>query len=174
MLNPERIPGCKDTSFNVARRELVIQNPPSETIEDRQFHANNLQFIDWRGQKIGEITQVLDPGLKESEKSVVAYLADDIPGVDVELSNVTFTVVGKNLDAESTGVEEDIGAYSSKTYDAIPQDQGNKVFVRSCKFDITQFNVHSWDHDNWVRCTLEFLLGLTSIYIPLWMDTPVP
>ncbi len=95
---------------------------------------------------------MLDPGVKESDKSVVAYLADDIPGVevtavnvsencsvtypiakipgvDVELSNVTFTGVGKNLDAESTGAEVDTGAYGSKAYDAVPLDQGKKIKV---------------------------------------------
>ncbi len=76
MLNPEGIPGCKDTPKNVARRELVMQNPPSKIIEDRQLHANNLKFTNWRGQKIGEIAQVLDPGVEESDKSVVAFLAD--------------------------------------------------------------------------------------------------
>jgi hypothetical protein len=144
MLNPEGIPGCKDTPDNVAKRELVIQNPPRETIEDRQFHANNLKFTNWRGQKIGEVTQVLDPGGKESDENVVAYLADDIPGVEVtafnvsencsvtypivkipgvdfKLSDVTFTGVGKNLDAKSTRVEVDTGAYGSKAYDAVPQ-----------------------------------------------------
>jgi hypothetical protein len=143
MLNPEGIPGCKDTPENVASRELVMQNPPSKTIEDCQLHANDLKFTNWRGQKIGEITQVLDPGVKESDESVVAYLADDIPGVevtavnvsencsltypivkilgvDVKLSDVTFTGVGKNLDAESTEVEVDTGAYGSEAHDAVP------------------------------------------------------
>ena len=97
-----------------------MQKPPSKTIEDRQFHANNLKFTNWQGQKIGKVTQVLDPGVKESDKSVVAYLADDIPGVEVtavnvsencsvtylivkipgvdfELSDVTFTGVARTL-----------------------------------------------------------------------------
>ncbi len=83
MLNPEGISGCKDTPENVAKRELVMQNPPSETIEDCQFHADNLKFINWRGQKIGEIIQLLDPGVDESNECVVTYTADEIPGKEV-------------------------------------------------------------------------------------------
>ena len=66
-----------------------MQNPPSKTIEDCQFHANNLKFTNWRGQKIGEITQVLDPDVEESDESVVAYLADEISGVEVTAVNVS-------------------------------------------------------------------------------------
>jgi hypothetical protein len=29
-----KIPGCKDMPANVPRRELIMQNPPNETIED--------------------------------------------------------------------------------------------------------------------------------------------
>ena len=81
--------------------------------------------------------------MKESDKSVVSHLADDIPGVEVtavnvsencsvtypiveipgvdfELSDVTFTGVGKNLDADSTGVEVDTGAYGIKAYETVP------------------------------------------------------
>ncbi len=39
------------------------------------------------------------------------------------------TGVNKDLDAESTGVEVDTGAYDSKAYDAVSQDQGNKTKV---------------------------------------------
>ncbi len=75
MLNPEGLSGCKDTPENVTERELV------ETIEDCQIHANDLNFTNGRGHKIGEIKQVLDPGVDESNEGVVTYLADDIPGV---------------------------------------------------------------------------------------------
>jgi hypothetical protein len=37
--------------------------------------------------------------------------------------------VNKDLDAKFTGVEVDTGAYGSKAYDAVPQDQGNKTKV---------------------------------------------
>ena len=67
MLNPEGIPGCGDTLEDVAR-ELVMQNFPSKTIEDRRFHANDLKFTNRGSQKIGEITQVLDPGVDESDE----------------------------------------------------------------------------------------------------------
>ena len=99
MLNPEGISGCEDTPENVARRELVMQNPPSETIEDRRIHANDLKFTNGRGHKIGEITQVLDPGVDESNEGVVTYLADEIPVVEVtavnvsENSSVTYPIV---------------------------------------------------------------------------------
>jgi hypothetical protein len=174
MLNPEGISGCEDTPENVAERELVMQNPPSETIEDRRFHADNLNFTNWQDQKIDEITQVLDPGVDESNDCVVTYTADEIPGVEVtadvnedesnecvvtyssdevevtavigsENSSVTYPIVeipgvdveldvevtgeNKYLDAKSTGVEVDTGAYSSEAYDAVPQDQGNKTKV---------------------------------------------
>ena len=66
MLNPEEIP--KDTSEDVARRELVMQNSPSETMEDCQSHANDLKFTNRRGQNIGEVTQLLDPGVDEVKK----------------------------------------------------------------------------------------------------------
>ncbi len=39
------------------------------------------------------------------------------------------TGVNKDLDAKSPGVEVDTGAYGSKAYDAVPQDQGNKIKV---------------------------------------------
>ncbi len=45
------------------------------------------------------------------------------------MSDVTFTGVGKNIDAESTGVKVDTGAYGSKAYDSVPQDQGKKIKV---------------------------------------------
>ncbi len=96
-----------------------MQNPPREITEDCQLHANNLKFTNWLGQKIGEITQVLDPGVKESDESVVAYLADDIPGVEVtavnvsENSSVTYPIVKitevnvKFGDVKFTGVDKD-------------------------------------------------------------------
>ena len=83
MLNTEGITGCEDTPENVARRELVMQNPPSKTTEDCRFHANNIKCTNWRGQKSDEVTQMLDPGVGESDESVAAYLADEIPGVEV-------------------------------------------------------------------------------------------
>ena len=60
---------------------------------------NNLQFTNWRDQKIGEITQVLNPGVDESNKCVVTYTADVIPGVEItavnvsENSSVTYPIV---------------------------------------------------------------------------------
>ncbi len=151
MLNPEGISGCKDTPENVARRELVMQNPPSKTIEDPRIHANNLKFTNGQGHKIGKITQVLDPGVDESNEDVVTYLADEIPGVEVTAVNVSknssvaypiveipgvdikldveVTGVNKVLDAKSTGVEVETGAYGSEAYDAVPQDQGNNIKV---------------------------------------------
>ena len=83
MLNPEETSGCEDTPENVAERELAMQNPPSETIENRHFYADDLKFTNWQGQKIGEITQVLDPGVDESYECVVTYTADEIPAVEV-------------------------------------------------------------------------------------------
>jgi len=65
MLNPEGLSGCEDTPENVTERELV------KTIEDRRFHADDLKFTNWRGQIIGEITQVLDPGVDESNNCAV-------------------------------------------------------------------------------------------------------
>ena len=49
--------------------------------------------------------------------------------MDIESSDVEFTGVGKDLDAESTGVAVDTGAYGSESYDAVPHDQGNKIKV---------------------------------------------
>jgi len=84
-----------------------------------------------------------------SENSYVTYPIVEIPGVDVEL-DVEVTGENKYLDAESTGVEVDTGAYGSKAYDtvhqvhrsevdtgaygskaydAVPQDQDNKIKV---------------------------------------------
>ena len=126
-----------------------MQNSPSKTKKDFQFHANNLKFTNRQSQKIGEITQVLDPGVDESDKCVVAYPADEIPGVevtavnvsdnssvtypivkipgvDVELGDVEFTEMDKDLDAESTEVEVDTGAYG-ETYDAAT-DSYNKAY----------------------------------------------
>jgi hypothetical protein len=83
MLSPEGISGCKDTPENVAERELVMQNPPSKTVEDCQFHADDPKFTTWRGQEMGEITQVQDPGVDEGNECVVSCTADEIPGVEV-------------------------------------------------------------------------------------------
>jgi len=125
-----------------------MQNPPRETIEDCQFHADDLKFTNWRDQKIGEVTQVLDPGVDESNECVVTYSADEvevtavnesenssvtypiakIPRVDIEL-DVEVTGESKDLDAESTGVKVETGAYGREAYDAVPQDQGNKTKV---------------------------------------------
>ncbi len=74
----------------------------------------------------------------------MTYPIVEIPGVDVELDNEV-TEVNKDLDAESTGVEVDTGAYGSEDYDAVlevdtgahgsqacdtvTQDQGNKTGV---------------------------------------------
>ncbi len=60
-----------------------MQNPPRKTIEDCRLHADDPKFTNWQGQKIGEITQVLDPGVDESNNCVVTYTADQIPGVEV-------------------------------------------------------------------------------------------
>jgi hypothetical protein len=178
MLSPEGISGCTDTPENVAERELGMQNPPSATVEDCLFYADDLKFTTWRGQEMGEITQVHDPGVDESSKiatytadeipgvevtadvnedessecvdtysadelpgvevtavnvsinSSVAYPIVEIPGVDVEL-DVEVTGVDKDLDAEPTGVKLDTGvAYGRReSYDAVPQDQGNKTKV---------------------------------------------
>ena len=43
--------------------------------------------------------------------------------------DVEVTGENKDLDAESTGMEVDTGAYGSKAYDAVPQYQGNKTKV---------------------------------------------
>ena len=77
MLNPEGIPGWKDTPEDVAIRELVMQNSPNKTIEDRRLHANDLKFTNRRGRRIGEVTQVLDPGVDESEGCSVIYPAGE-------------------------------------------------------------------------------------------------
>jgi len=37
--------------------------------------------------------------------------------------------VGRDLDAEPTGVKMDTGAYGSEAYDTVPHDQGNKIKV---------------------------------------------
>ena len=37
--------------------------------------------------------------------------------------------MGRDLDAEPTGVKVDTGAYGSKAYDTVPHDQGNKIKV---------------------------------------------
>ena len=52
MLSPEEISGCTDTPENVAERELVMQDPPSEIVEDCLFHADDLKFTTWRGQEM--------------------------------------------------------------------------------------------------------------------------
>jgi hypothetical protein len=75
-----------------------------------------------------EIPGVEVTAVNVSKNSSVTYPIVEIPGVDVEL-DVEVTGVGKDLDAESTGVKVDTGAYGSKAYDAVPQDQGNKIKV---------------------------------------------
>ena len=128
MLNPEGISGCEDTPENVAKRELVMRNPPSETIEDRRFHADDIKFTNWRGRKIDEIPGVEVTAVNVSKNSSVTYPIVEIPGVDIEL-DVEVTGVNKDLDAEPTGVKVDTGAYGREAYDAVPQDQGNKTKV---------------------------------------------
>ena len=129
-----------------------MQNSPSKIMTDRQLHASDLQFTNWQDQEIGEVTQVLDPGVDVSDECVVAYPAGEIPevkvtvgdmnedssvkhpiieipGVDVESGNAKLPGVDTDFDAEPTGVEMDTGAYGGKSYDAVPQEQGNKIMV---------------------------------------------
>ena len=63
-----------------------------------------------------------------SEDYYVRYPIVEIPRVDVKLGDAEFTGVDKDFDAKSTGVEVDAGAYG-ETYDAVPQEQGNKIEV---------------------------------------------
>ena len=55
---------------------------------DRQLHASNLQFTNWKDQEIGEVTQVLDPGVDESDECIVAYPAGEIPGVELTVGDI--------------------------------------------------------------------------------------
>ena len=151
MLNLEGIPGCEDTPEDVTIRELVMQNSPSKTMMDRQLNACDLQFTNWQDQEIGAVTQVLDPGVDESDECIAAYPAGEIPGVevtvgeinkdssvkhpiieipgaDVKYVNSKLPGVDMDFDAQPTGVEMDTGAYG-KAYDAVPQEQGNKIEV---------------------------------------------
>ena len=59
---------------------------------DHCLHASDLQLTNWRGQEIGKVIQVLDPGVDVSDKCVVAYPADEVPGVEVDTGayGVTF------------------------------------------------------------------------------------
>ena len=76
----------------------------------------------------GEIPGVEVTSGNVSEHSSVRYPIVKIPGVDVKLGDAKFTGVDKDFDAESTGVEVDNGAHG-KAYDAVPQEQGNKIVV---------------------------------------------
>ena len=51
-----------------------------------------------------------------------------IPGVDIKLGDAKLTGVGKDSNAKPTGVEVDTGAHS-ETYDAVPEEQSNKIEV---------------------------------------------
>jgi hypothetical protein len=88
MLYLEGIPVCKDTPEDVARRELVMQTSPRKTMTDCRLHASDLQFTNWKDQEIGEVTQVLDPGVDESDECVAAYPASEIPGVEVTVGDI--------------------------------------------------------------------------------------
>ena len=106
---------------------------------------NNLKFTNRQSHKIGEITQVLDPVVDESEKwyvlypageipgvevtvgdinedSSVKHLVIDIPGVEVKSGNAKLPGVDTDFDAKPTGVEMDTGAYGGKAYDTVPQE----------------------------------------------------
>ena len=110
------------------------------------LHASNLQLTNQQGQEIGDITQVLDPGVEEIDKcsvlypagelpavdvpvgnvsrnSCVEYPSDKITGVDVSLGEVAFPVVDKDFDAKNTGVEVKTGAYGG-THDAVTVREG--------------------------------------------------
>ena len=81
------------------------------------LHASNPHFTNRQGQKIGDITQVLDPGVDEIDKCFVTYPAGEFPGVDAPVSDVnedsfvehpidTIPEVDVELgDAELTGVD---------------------------------------------------------------------
>ena len=75
-------------SDDAAKQDAVKQYSPSETMENRQLHASDLQFTNWQGQEIGEVTQVLDPGVDESDTCVVTYPAGEIPGVKVTVGDI--------------------------------------------------------------------------------------
>ena len=61
---------------------------PEKNMIDFQLHASNLQFTNWQDQEIGEVTQVLVPGVDESDKCIATYPADEIPGVEVTVGDM--------------------------------------------------------------------------------------
>ena len=73
---------------NVARRDTVNQYYARKTMTDCRLHASSLQFTNWRPQEIGDITQVLDPGVDEIDKCYVVYPAGELPGVDLPVGDV--------------------------------------------------------------------------------------
>ena len=119
------------------------------------MHANDLKFTNRQGQEIGEVTQVLDPGVDESEERVVAYPAGEvpgvevtvgdinedsfvkypiikIPGVDIESGDAQLTGVDKDFGPEPTGVELEVATDSyGKAYAIAPCKQRNKIKVYS-------------------------------------------
>ena len=74
---------------DVAKQDAVKQYSPSKTIDDCRCHASNLKFTNWRSQRIGEVTQVLDPGVDVSDECSVLYPAAEIPRVEVTASNAS-------------------------------------------------------------------------------------
>ena len=80
-------------------------------MEDRPFHANNLKITNPRGQKIGEVTQVLDPGVDESDKCSTVYPAGEIPGVEVTASNVSEDSSVTYPIVEIPGVDVELGDF---------------------------------------------------------------
>ena len=76
----------------------------------------------------GELSGVEIPMGDVNENPCAKYSTDKIPGVNVESGNAKLPGVDMDFDAKPTGVEMDTGAYG-EAYDAVPQEQGNKVKV---------------------------------------------
>ena len=85
---------------------------------------------------MGDINAAVEiPGVEDTvgdmnEYFFVKYPIVDIPGMGIELGDAQLTGVDKYFDAKPTGVELEVatGSYG-KAYDAVPQEQGNKIKV---------------------------------------------
>ena len=74
----------------------------------------------------GELSGVEVPVGDVNENPCAEYSTDKIPGGNVGSGNAKLPGVDTDFDAKPTGVEMDTGVYG-KAYDAVPQEQGNKV-----------------------------------------------
>jgi hypothetical protein len=115
-----------DSGQTIVRHQWVVLPVPPAVIDRINLLGKNepsiLTFTNQHGQVIGDLAQDFEPCVDEDDNSFVAHPNDELPGVDVQLSDAELPGVDTDYDAKPTGVEVDTEAYGD-----VPQEQ-NEVY----------------------------------------------